>query len=71
MLDQGGGGKKTKKLFFIFFFNIKGATSIIGGGDTVNLVKSIKGSDEKISHVSTGGGASLELLEGKMIYLFI
>lgn len=44
-----------------------GATSIIGGGDTVNLVKSIKGSDEKISHVSTGGGASLELLEGKTL----
>lgn len=42
-----------------------GATSIIGGGDTVNLVKSVKGSDEKVSHVSTGGGASLELLEGK------
>jgi phosphoglycerate kinase len=42
-----------------------GATSIIGGGDTVNLVKSVKDSAKSISHVSTGGGASLELLEGK------
>jgi phosphoglycerate kinase len=43
----------------------QGALSIVGGGDTVNLVGSVKGSDKKISHVSTGGGASLELLEGK------
>ncbi|EGR30128.1 phosphoglycerate kinase, putative [Ichthyophthirius multifiliis] len=42
----------------------KGSISIIGGGDTVNLVGSEKASD-KVSHVSTGGGASLELLEGK------
>lgn len=45
----------------------QGGLSIIGGGDTVNLVKSVKGADEKVSHVSTGGGASLELLEGKIL----
>lgn len=42
-----------------------GATSVAGGGDTVNLLKKVKGSAEKLSHVSTGGGASLELVEGK------
>lgn len=40
----------------------KGTTSIVGGGDTVNLVGK---QANKLSHVSTGGGASLELLEGK------
>lgn len=43
----------------------KGAISIIGGGDSVSLVSQVKGATEKISHISTGGGASLELLEGK------
>ena len=43
----------------------RGAISIAGGGDTVSLLKKQKGSAEKLSHVSTGGGASLELLEGK------
>lgn len=42
-----------------------GATSVAGGGDTVALLNSIDGSEEKLSHVSTGGGASLELVEGK------
>jgi phosphoglycerate kinase len=45
----------------------KGATSVIGGGDTVNLLKKVPGSAEKMSHVSTGGGASLELVEGKQL----
>lgn len=39
------------------------ATSIVGGGDTVAAVKKADVS-EKISHISTGGGASLEFLEG-------
>ena len=45
----------------------KGATSVAGGGDTVSLLGKVKGASEKLSHVSTGGGASLELLEGKQL----
>jgi len=41
-----------------------GATTIIGGGDTATAAKKNKIVD-KVSHCSTGGGASLELLEGK------
>lgn len=41
-----------------------GATTIIGGGDTATAALQW-GAEGKISHISTGGGASLELLEGK------
>jgi len=41
-----------------------GVTTIIGGGDTATCAKKFNTVD-KVSHVSTGGGASLELLEGK------
>ncbi|KAI8099193.1 phosphoglycerate kinase 1 [Halteromyces radiatus] len=43
-----------------------GATSIIGGGDTATAALQW-GAEGKISHISTGGGASLELLEGKVL----
>ncbi|KAI6118728.1 phosphoglycerate kinase [Pisolithus croceorrhizus] len=44
----------------------KGATVIVGGGDTATLAAQYEAED-KLSHVSTGGGASLELLEGKVL----
>lgn len=46
----------------------KGTTVIIGGGDTATCAAKWN-TEDKVSHVSTGGGASLELLEGKSLLL--
>lgn len=54
------------KAIALYLASLKGVTSIVGGGDSAAAVAKFK-AEQGISHISTGGGASLEFLEGKVL----
>ncbi|XP_065828903.1 phosphoglycerate kinase 1-like [Oscarella lobularis] len=63
--EKFGGGTKAV-MDAVVSATAKGVTTIIGGGDTATCAAKY-GTEDKVGHVSTGGGASLELLEGKTL----
>jgi len=65
VFELGKFEKGTKQLMAdVVAVTGQGAVTVIGGGDTATACKKY-GTEDKVSHCSTGGGASLELLEGK------
>lgn len=62
--EQPPYDKATKDL--AKFISNLNATTIIGGGDTVNAIRKF-GLEKRMTHVSTGGGASIEMIEGKKL----
>ena len=64
--EFGDGGRDLDSADTLAEISGKGCCTIIGGGDSVAAVEKA-GVAEKMSHISTGGGASLELLEGKVL----
>ncbi|OMJ85325.1 hypothetical protein SteCoe_13358 [Stentor coeruleus] len=59
--------RKGSEEFFKAISSRNDLVSIVGGGDTASFVQNMGEQSSKISHISTGGGASLELLEGKQL----
>merc|ERR1712113_1172980 len=67
VFEMGSFEKGTKAMMdSIVEATQKGAITVIGGGDTATACKKY-GTEDKVTHCSTGGGASLELLEGKVL----
>jgi phosphoglycerate kinase len=46
---------------------LRGAETIVGGGDSVSALRKIMANKSEVSHISTGGGASLEYIGGKAL----
>ena len=67
VFEMKGFDEGTKAIATVFAdITAKGAVTIVGGGDSAAAVRQL-GLDTKVTHVSTGGGAALEMFEGKFL----